>query len=92
MRGHSELPRLLRGSRKGLAPLPKPPPQVAWVEAQHRTDVHKGEQPVGVVGEEPRFHLPGQALGAPPALARLLLQTMHRVFEHSAHQGNLPVP
>jgi len=43
---------------------------------------------VGIVGEKPLFRLPGQALGAPSALSGRLLQTMHRLFEHSAHQGD----
>jgi hypothetical protein len=81
MCGHYEPPRSLRRSRKVLAPLPEPSPEVGWIKAQHCTDVHKGEHPVGIVGKEPLFRLSGQALGAPPALAGVALQTMHRVFE-----------
>jgi hypothetical protein len=43
---------------------------------------------VGVVGNEPLFHLSREALGAPLSLEGLVLPTLYRALDHSAHRGD----
>src|SRR5712692_931598 len=65
-------------SLRALPPAFEPHTNVPRVQPQHRTDIHKRERPVVVIGEKPLLGLSGQALNAPPAANRLFLKAPDR--------------
>jgi len=71
------------------APAREAAANVSWIQSQHGTDVDKGEGPVIVIGEDPRFRLSREPLGTPATTAGLFRDTIEGIFEYGTHQRHL---
>jgi hypothetical protein len=70
-------------------PLFKPTPDIVRLDAEHGTDIDKGEGPLGIVLSHPLFGFTGEALRALSVFDKLQMKIADRGIEHDIHQSDL---